>query len=221
MKASWDGFTYNLDDPDFVWSINNGRTEPYTRELAIVKSYLKHFPSCNHTYIDVGGHIGTTSFAYSRLFENVLAFEPNKKSYDFFVQNIELNGVKNVKVVNKGAFNKTTSVSVVHHGPNSGCYYIKETEKSPSSIDTVRLDDLEFDSPVDFIKVDTEGSELFVLEGAKNMIAKYKPLIQIETNECSDRFYGYNKDRIFEFLASMGYKVLDDDNSGNPFFFCK
>ena len=152
MKASWDGFTYNLDDPDFVWSINNGRTEPYTRELAVVKSYLKHFPSCNHTYLDVGGHIGTTAFAYSRLFENVLAFEPNKKSYDFFVQNIELNGVKNVKVINKGAFNKTTSVSFVHHGPNSGCYYIKETEKSPSSIDTVRLDDLEFESPVDFIR---------------------------------------------------------------------
>jgi len=220
MKASWDGFTYSLDDPVFEWHINNGRSEPYPRELDIVKRYLARYPSSNNICIDVGGHIGTTSLPYSRMFSRVIAFEPNMKSYNFFCENIQLNNCKNIQLFNKGVYNKTANCKVVKHGDNSGCYYIKECDKDESSIEVIRLDDLEYESPVDFIKIDTEGSELYVLEGASEIISRYKPLIQVETNECSSKYFGYNKSNIYEFLYSRGYKAFDDDGN-NPLFYCK
>jgi hypothetical protein len=220
MEATWDGFTYLVEDDVFQWHINNGASEPYPRELELVKSYLSNFPERNNIFIDVGGHVGTTSLPYSRLFKEVIAFEPNTVSYDFFQKNIKINNVNNVTTYNKGVYNKSIDCIVSKHGSNSGCYYIKECEKGENTISTVRLDDMTFDKPVDFIKIDTEGSELFVLEGGHNLISENKPLINIETNGCSDRYFGYNKERIFEFLHSLDYKVYNDDGN-NPLFYCE
>jgi len=217
LAATWDNFTYILDDPVFVYTINNGLTEPYTRELQIVKDYLQEHPSSNNTCIDIGGHIGTTSFAYSRLFKNIITFEPNPTSYDFFCKNMRLNSINNVTVHHKGVYNKSMHCRIVKHsGGNSGCYYIQECEKNENSIEVVRLDDLNIER-VDFMKVDTEGSELFVLEGALDLISKNKPLIQVETNNCSLDYFGYDKERIFEFMKQQEYKLLSD-NGANPFF---
>jgi len=220
MEASWDGFTYLVEDMTFQWHINNGLSEPYPRELNIVKKYVTEYPSCNNIAIDVGGHIGSTSLPYSRLFTEVIAFEPNPISYNLFKKNIQLNNVQNITLYNTGVYNKSTCCTIIHHGSNSGCYYIQECKKSENAISVVKLDDLTYDRPVDFIKIDTEGSEIFVLEGAYNVLSENKPLLNIETNNCSERFFGYNKERIFEFLKSLEYKVLDDDGN-NPFFYCK
>lgn len=219
QQASYDGFSYQTDDPVFLWHIDNGRSEPYPRELAIVKSYLERFPTRNNICIDVGGHIGTTSLPYSRLFSKIIAFEPNVKSYHYFVQNIKLNAVSNVELHNKGAYNKNTYCTVLHHGENSGCFYIKECDDSVlDSIEVVKLDDFGIQGAVDFIKIDTEGSELQVLEGAVDLIDKYKPLVQVETNYCSTQYFGYDKERIYEFFRQREYKIFDDDGN-NPIFY--
>jgi Methyltransferase FkbM domain len=42
-----------------------------------------------------------------------------------------------------------------------------------------RLDDL-IDGPVDFIKIDVEGMEMAVLEGAAGLVARNRPDIYIE-----------------------------------------
>jgi FkbM family methyltransferase len=115
-KASYDNFTYYTDDEIFIWHINNGQSEPYLRELDIVKFYLECRPSNNNTFIDVGAHIGTISLPYSRLYKHVLAFEPNAQSYDLFVKNIKENSVTNITPFNKGVFNKTMNCKVVRHG---------------------------------------------------------------------------------------------------------
>ena len=220
MEATWDGFKYIVEDSGFQWHINNGMSEPYPRELRIVQSYLTAYPNCNNIFIDVGGHVGTTSLPYSRLFTEIIAFEPNPVSYDLFIKNIQTNNINNIRVYNTGVHSKSTDCTIVKHGSNSGCYYIQECKKSEHTIPVIKLDDLTYDKPVDFIKIDTEGSEIFVLEGAYNVLSEYKPLLNIETNSCSERFFGYNKERIFEYLKSLDYKVLDDDGN-NPLFYCK
>ena len=219
--AKYDNLSYYTDDDSFVWHINNGKSEPYTRELEIVKKYLKKYPTLNNTFIDVGGHIGTTSLPYSRLFKNGISFEPNKKSFNYFLQNLKINNINNVTLYNQGVYNKTTTCNVIKHaGGNSGCFYIQECDKNDiNAIEVIKLDDLCINNiNIDFIKIDTEGSELYVLEGSIDLINKYKPLIQVETNECSDKYFGYNKDKIFDFMKHNGYKVFDD-NGSNPFFY--
>lgn len=220
--ASYDNFTYKTDDGVFLWHIANGLSEPYCKELPIVKRYLSEYPEKNGLCIDVGGHIGTTSLPYSRLFQQVQAYEPNKKNYEYFLENIELNHCSNIKVKNKGAYNKNTSCVVIpHEGGNSGCYYVKEDLENPEAIPLVCLDDEFRDTtiPIDFLKIDTEGSEFYVLSGARDILQRWKPLVQIETNGLSLKHYGIPETLSQTYLEGFGYKLYDS-NSQNPFFYC-
>jgi FkbM family methyltransferase len=220
--AAYDNFTYRTDDPIFLWHISKGLSEPYPRELGIVKRYLSEYPERNHLCIDVGGHIGTTSLPYSRLFQQVVAYEPNQKNYAFFLENIRLNSCSNIQVKNKGVYHKNTSCVVVpHSGGNSGCFYIKEDTQHPHAIPVVRLDD-EFQNtqiPIDFLKIDTEGSEFHVLFGAQELIKRWKPLIQVETNGLAFQNYNIPETTSQKFLEGFGYKIYDS-NGHNPFFYC-
>ena len=218
MIAEYDGFKYRTDDGVFYNSINQGRSEPYLRELDVVKKYLSMYPDRNNTFIDVGGHIGTTSFPYGRLFKNVIAYEPNIDSYSFFLENLQLNNSNHINVYNKGVYNKTTFCKVIpHEGGNSGCFYIEESNEG---IPVVRLDDEGIENRVDFLKIDTEGSELYVLEGAIELIKRDKPLINMETNGLSNKYFGYSETKIFGLLSYLGYERFDDDVN-NPFFYHK
>jgi len=129
-----------------------------------------------------------------------------------------LNNINNIITYNKGIFNKNINGILKKHDNNSGSYVMEELKyKTEDSIEFIKLDDMNITNKVDFIKIDTEGSELFVLEGSKQLICKNKPLIQVETNMCSNKFFNYDKTKIFEFLFNLGYEILDDDGN-DPIF---
>ena len=105
--------------------------------------------------------------------------------------------------------------NILKHGTNSGCFFIKENNNGDTNL--VKLDDEDIPGQIDFIKIDTEGSELFILEGAIKTINKFKPLIQIETNSTSKKLFNYDKSKIFIFMKNLGYKIYDDDDN-DPIF---
>jgi FkbM family methyltransferase len=217
LKASFDGFTYFTNDPSFAWHINNGKSEPYTPdEKSIVERFLFLFPERNRTYIDVGAHIGTTVLPYSRLFKTVYAFEPNSESYNLLEQNVKLNNINNVIMKNVGISNKNTNGELIKHGDNSGCYYFKENTEG--TVKSIILDE-QLISDVDFIKVDTEGSELLVLQSAEELLKKYKPLIHVEVNGHSEKFFNIKKNELHNYLVSLGFSIFDDSCIDNIFYF--
>jgi len=55
------------------------------------------------------------------------------------------------------------------------------------------------------IKIDSEGSELFVLEGARETIAKHHPFIITEYSRENADQYGYTPEKIIEFVEEFGY----------------
>ena len=61
-------------------------------------------------------------------------------------------------------------------------------------------------SKIDFIKVDVEGFEYSFLQGAKETLKKYQPvlLMEIEKHRCTN--YGIDPEEIFSMLESFGYK---------------
>jgi FkbM family methyltransferase len=59
-------------------------------------------------------------------------------------------------------------------------------------------------SRVDFLKVDVEGYEFFVLQGARRVLANYCPVILCEITEASTR-YGHAPHEVFELMRGLGY----------------
>jgi len=84
-------------------------------------------------------------------------------------------------------------------------------------VNTIRLDDylrsLRLEK-VDLIKIDTEGAELEILQGAENLLlTESSPVIMIEISDERTRPWGYSSAAIYDFLARRGYawfSVTDD-----------
>jgi FkbM family methyltransferase len=220
--AKYDNFYYLTTDTIFYESINNGNSEPYPKHLDIVKKYLKLFPHKNRTYIDVGTHIGSTIIPYSRIFEKVIGFEPHSENYSYAKHNIRLNSIQNATVYPYGLFHTACKgMMIMNNGNNSGCYYFSPNDRETGEkgeTECKKLDDILGIENVDFMKIDVHGSELLVLEGSREILLKWKPLIQIETNIHSKNIYGIEKERTIDFLLNLGYQYFDNDGL-NPFFY--
>lgn len=220
MSAEWDNFIYFTNDYSFIYHINKGISEPYSggvynSGINIVKRFLNKYPERNRVMLDVGAHIGTTMLPYSRLFSQVYGFEPHKENYEFCVKNINYNKVKNCIVENCAILNKKTfGTSKQHNNCNSGCFYFEENE---TGIESKVLDEDERFKNIDFIKIDTEGAEYFVILGALNIIKTYKPLLQVEKNGLCEKNFNIQTSQLLELLDSLNYVNIE----GTEFFYNK
>jgi hypothetical protein len=64
--------------------------------------------------------------------------------------------------------------------------------------------------PVSFMKVDVEGIELDLLRGAKKLITKYKPIIEIEI--WKGKYDEFINSDIWKYLETLDYKIINAYN---------
>lgn len=163
------------------------------------------------TCIDIGAHIGFMTLYMSLLAGEkgtVLAYEPIKECFDFINNSIKKNKINNTQAFNIALGNKKAT-GKAHVFEDSGMAnfndsgfvtYTEEQKTQTFKIDT--LDSVEVKLPkVDFIKIDVEGYEANVLEGAKNVIRKHSPTFLIEVHNQD------NYDRVFEILSDSKYTI--------------
>lgn len=69
---------------------------------------------------------------------------------------------------------------------------------------------------VDIIKIDVEGYELKVLEGAHNTIAQNRPIVQIECVEIQPRAFGHTIQDVMDYFTSKNYVITTADGTVLP-----
>jgi FkbM family methyltransferase len=175
------------------------------------------------TIIDVGANVGSNTIEYSTWALQVHSFEPTTELYECLLQNIKTNVhvgmnvnmykgssvfTNNIKTYNVALGNIDSEKFIQKHIDNKGRNYVMNGPSNNSEKIIVKtLDSYEL-TEVDIIKIDTEGYELYVLEGAINTINKYKPVIQ---TECDDRLfnrYGLTTVDVYKFMSNIGYKKV-------------
>ncbi len=174
------------------------------------------------TFIDVGANQGEfTLFAAKYLRTgSVLSFEPEKTMFQALKKNIELNSFDNIQYFNFGLGNKdgilklyTSSNVKPHGGIHEGLfttYPDGSRNEYVQEISIKRLDDALSNTKtarVDFIKIDVEGAELFVLQGAEETIRLFKPKLMLELNEETFRNAGYGTSDLIGFLEKHNYRI--------------
>jgi hypothetical protein len=85
-------------------------------------------------------------------------------------------------------------------GYNSGTFQVS----GKGTIPVLRIDDLLLES-CDLIHLDIEGFEGVALQGAKETIKKFKPIICLEINGLGKQ-YGWDENKIYNLLLSLNYK---------------
>lgn len=85
-------------------------------------------------------------------------------------------------------------------------------------VEVEKLDNLFVEIPqIDFIKIDVEGAELYVLEGAKETILKHKPKILFECANLHLKNYDYTAENIYDYITSeLGLRIFSLNNTLVP-----
>ena len=169
----------------------------------------------NKDFIDCGAYIGDTALMFARDYNpnKIYSFEPNLDNYNFFLENIELNNLKNVIPINKGVGEKSCNVDFYSLGPAS---YIPD-EGGNTKIEIISIDEFvsEKNLTVGLIQMDVEGYELKVLKGAARTIKLFKPVLLIEIYHNPEQFFRTKKyiqelmpDYLFEIKRLGGIRPL-------------
>ena len=192
------------------------------REGKVWESYLhdvfeKHL-SKRSVAIDAGAFIGTHTVKLSKICKKVYAFEPCLASFSLLNRNLRVNKCENVVPNSFGlsdSYGKTTfqwnksenlGASALRGNDMNFFKARREDKAALNSVKLTTIDNLNL-SELHFIKVDVEGYELKVLNGAINTIKKFKPLITCECYSTSGSTPSdYHIDKKFKFLLDLGYK---------------
>jgi FkbM family methyltransferase len=173
--------------------------------------------SAESVVVEVGSNIGMHSVPIARFCERgkVFCFEPQRIIFHLLCANLALNNLTNVIARNCAVGNTTRIIdieSTAYDTPwNYGAFslasgfsaergYAEATTREP--IPLVRLDDdhaLQAIKRLDLLKIDAEGSEPEVLDGARGVIERFRPAIFIENN-AAERF-----DRLLGDIQARGY----------------
>lgn len=137
-------------------------------------------------FLDVGVNSGIYSLILAKKFDDLIidAFEPIELTYNKLLRNIKNNKFnKRINTYNLGLSNKRGFLNMktnVKFGYNQSSGY-KVANYGQHTAKFVRGDEiLNYKNNTIFIKIDTEGHELFVLDGLKQLINNNNILLQIE-----------------------------------------
>lgn len=177
---------------------------------------LMRLISSGDCVMDIGANMGWYSINIAKTYPlcQVYAFEPIPKTYSFLEKNIISNEVKNVTSYNFGLSNERNDLTFYFYpegGVNASSANLSERVDSELiTCHVERLDDFvnEKKLHVDFIKCDVEGAELFVYQGALDILERDQPIVFTEMLRKWASKFKYHPNEIIALFKALGYRCF-------------
>jgi FkbM family methyltransferase len=180
----------------------------------------RHLPR-GGTFVDVGAHIGYYTLKAARAVGptgRVIAVEPNPETVRKLRANIAASGASVVRVEPVACSNAETTLQLYAAARgNTGESSLSAANASQAGTGTkaysVRarpLDALVREAAVarvDAVKIDVEGAELLVLQGSRETLTRYRPVLILELIEGQLAAMGTGSAEVRSFLKSLGYQA--------------
>lgn len=182
----------------------------FEAEMELWRTQIRH----DMTVIDVGANVGVYTFsAAQRVGETgkVIAIEPFKACVNCLQETSRINQLPWVKIYEAAASDHCGSAKLSLHNASELNEVISDNSPSSDSANTVTIQCLTLDSlietenltRVDWLKIDAEGHEIKVLQGAERLLTEFKPNIIYENIAGA---HGSNG-AIMEYIQAKGYQV--------------
>jgi FkbM family methyltransferase len=156
--------------------------------LPLPKSYTQYFPddilklSAEEVFIDCGAFDGDTLRNFldesSQLFKSYVAFEPDPENFIKLNESISRLDGKLQKKISAFPWGLSNTSRKIKFNA-SGTLQSSESSEGNIEIECVSLDDKFFQHKPSYIKIDAEGAEPEIIDGAVKIIREYSPIIAI------------------------------------------
>ena len=156
------------------------------------------------TALDIGANVGLWSRDLVQHFDHVVAFEPVEMFRECLKRNVTATNIS-VKPLALGDADGTVNM-IITEG-NTGHTHVDPHSRSGDTV-IVKLDTLNLQK-VDYIKIDCEGFEYRVLQGAKNTIQRWRPVVVIEQKPHEMYSKDYGQFAAIGLLEDWGMVQLD------------
>ncbi len=176
-------------------------------------AFLSHRLKPHSNTIDVGCHKG-------EVMEWMLAFAPQGKHWGFepiptMAQALRKKFVSTSVEIKEMALSDHNDKTTFHWVKNAPAYSgikrrtyaLEHPEIERIEVQCAKLDDVCTLTKVDLMKIDVEGGEWQVLQGAKAIIARDQPDIIFEFGKGASEFYHTTPHMMFDFFDNLGYQV--------------
>jgi FkbM family methyltransferase len=182
-------------------------------ESAVLADFVRRVPKGACVW-DVGANVGLYTLAAARAAGAgglVVAFEPMARNVSLLRRHVALNGLKHVMVV-AAAVSNVNGTTNMREGPSPSEFHLDPT--GPIQVESISLDTWHQQSGArspDVVKIDVEGAEALVLEGAHRLIGTSRPIIylSVHTNEQAERCR--------QILCEAGYRLTNVRHERWPF----
>ena len=177
--------------------------------------WCKQFCNPNSVFLDIGAHTGTYAISLAPFSKKVYAFEPQKMTYYALCGGVALSNMNNIDCINYGLGSDdqvgTQTLNLVSaDGGGSTLQKVQCEVIGKERVEVRRLDDMQIQGPISFIKMDIEGNELNAVKGGVETLRRNNyPRILFESN-CENA-------ELFQFIKDLGYKVISVSGTFNMF----
>lgn len=183
-----------------------------------VQKCLKVLLEQGDTFLDIGAHVGYhTVVAASRVGSagRVFSFEPDPAMFERLARSVE--GLPWVHPIRRAVWEKTTTLTFERSaqagesgwGALTAVRDLGRGEHIP--VEGTSVDDWASESRVENLqamKIDAEGSELFVLKGAQGVLERLRPSVVLEINEVVLRQAGTSAKQVIDHLMKSRYRLF-------------
>jgi FkbM family methyltransferase len=179
------------------------------------------------TVYDVGAFHGLLTLFIASSAKAVVCFEPNTQNHKRLMENLMLNGVKNVAVRKVGVGSRHETRQMVGNPLMLGGASVEEKTVAEllrtrvgTVIEEISIVTLDEEIPQaglpapDFIKIDIEGWEIEALRGARNTLALNRPALFLEMHGETKREKRRKVGEIISFLWEINYRRIFHIESG-------
>lgn len=180
----------------------------FGHEDQLVKWAAGRFPK-GKQFLDVGANVGVFSIGLAKNFEEIIAVEPHPVNIHILKKNIELNELKNVRVleVAAGRYMDIFHFESTYNSLASSVFKANiDANKMATTFPVLAVPLDDYDLSPDFIKMDIEGGEYEAIYGLAETMKRSNPIMLIEIHQFKD---GRTVGKFQDIMKNFGYKCVD------------
>jgi FkbM family methyltransferase len=204
---------------DAEWNFLHGASKE-----DVTEDYIKSQLQPGDTFVDVGANVGYFTLLASTLGARVVAYEPTPSVFTRLRENVDLNGFHHAQLVNAAVMDKPGTLSLHLSGDDPEANSLFGDDAQSVQVPAVTLDDdlaSRDIQHVDLLKIDAEGAEPFVLDGATRLLSSPKPpAIIVEVNAFTLKCAGLHPSDILSRLEAHDYQHTEIESGLYKGMYC-